>query len=701
MLRTKLIILGVGSVLSCAASTLATNINTGDASLVSRQESDVSIDTLGDPCRAIAGKKWVSPKEVRACFNVIAVGPKAKDNILDVVDKTTAAFDHSRPYQKLAPPPFTGEIHENLSADIARIRRTHYKTEFDLHIDVSRSVKRLFDGHTVYFNDCYDSVFLNFLPIPLVYITDNRGVQHVHIAKDAFEVASKEFADQIDVWQNALPRNLRGKLSSLNGAKVLKIDGKDPLSAVDENAKIVGGYQALGTRQNGFFASYNVGADGKMAYSLGNFAQKSLPLDDEVILTIQRSGNISPETITLPYRSRIQTRATWTDKASYRQNLCVAQEGTNGVDAYAPGVLSQAETESPIFKFQQQPPVKVAERKHRAMSVAVDTIPKIDIVHPVQPTPVGNDGFTVSQFYLLDDRKTGVLGLGSFSGSSDSAFEGLQKSLLNGLQSLKAMGATRLIIDVTNNGGGWICVGHWLHRILAGPKASTEPHAGLLSRAPAGPLPLAIVKAIVEKNADPDWWTYHNGLGYQFPNATDFPPNYNWLQPVDKRVVNGELVQFSPLISDGCPASYMFDAPNKPLFDTKKVAILGNGRCASTCAQFSSLMAKKEGSKTVVFGGRKGVQQHYSGIVGGQSTDFVAMDTDVKTTGLKNHRDAPPDLITNSGQGINWRLDFGIWDIREPEEWQSRPADINLPLTLETANNPVAIWKQVAQLLWK
>ena len=55
-------------------------------------------------------------------------------------------------------------------------------------------------------------------------------------------------------------------------------------------------------------------------------------------------------------------------------------------------------------------------------------------------------------------------------------------------------------------------------------------------------------------------------------------------------------------------------------------------------------MAKEDGAKTVVYGGRQGVQQQYCGTVGGQSTDFSTVDSEVKTAGLKNNTLAPPDL---------------------------------------------------------
>lgn len=45
-------------------------------------------------------------------------------------------------------------------------------------------------------------------------------------------------------------------------------------------------------------------------------------------------------------------------------------------------------------------------------------------------------------------------------------------------------------------------------------------------------------------------------------------------------------------------------------------------------------MVKEEGAKTVVVGGRNGVQQDYCGIVGGQSTDFAQIDTEVKVRSL-------------------------------------------------------------------
>lgn len=55
-------------------------------------------------------------------------------------------------------------------------------------------------------------------------------------------------------------------------------------------------------------------------------------------------------------------------------------------------------------------------------------------------------------------------------------------------------------------------------------------------------------------------------------------------------------------------------------------------------------MIKKEGSKGVVVGGNKLSPQQYTGTVGGQSTDYVTITTEVKTAGLQGDSLAPPDL---------------------------------------------------------
>ena len=71
----------------------------------------------------------------------------------------TLAFHTSVNYELSAPEPFTADVHEDLLGDLARISMQEYGSDFELHIDLSRTLKRLNDGHCVWVNLCYDCTF--------------------------------------------------------------------------------------------------------------------------------------------------------------------------------------------------------------------------------------------------------------------------------------------------------------------------------------------------------------------------------------------------------------------------------------------------------------------------------------------------------------------------------------------------------------
>ncbi|EIN05221.1 hypothetical protein PUNSTDRAFT_128030 [Punctularia strigosozonata HHB-11173 SS5] len=116
----------------------------------------VEIDVrASDPCTKIAGVKWAAPADVWACYTSFPVNQTEKANIIEVVTKTLA-FHTSVNYEFLAPLPFSLDVHEDVLGDLSRISKQSYNSDFDLHIDLSRTLKRLMDGHCVYINDCYD-----------------------------------------------------------------------------------------------------------------------------------------------------------------------------------------------------------------------------------------------------------------------------------------------------------------------------------------------------------------------------------------------------------------------------------------------------------------------------------------------------------------------------------------------------------------
>lgn len=124
---------------------------------------------------------------------------------------------------------------------------------------------------------------------------------------------------------------------------------------------------------------------------------------------------------------------------------------SNGRDLYASSPASLGpEEELPIEKAEQQPKLNPEERKKFALNVLLDDIPVQNVVLPerLRPgLPSSDADYTVARYYLLEDGITGVLALGSFSAPSYWDF---QQSLLDGLQDLKAKGATRLLVDIVS-----------------------------------------------------------------------------------------------------------------------------------------------------------------------------------------------------------------------------------------------------------
>jgi len=76
--------------------------------------------------------------------------------IIQVINRTLP-FHTSLNYQVQAPPPFA-DTQEDLVRDLARIQAQDYESEYEFHLDLSRSFKRLNDGHCVWLYECYVSL---------------------------------------------------------------------------------------------------------------------------------------------------------------------------------------------------------------------------------------------------------------------------------------------------------------------------------------------------------------------------------------------------------------------------------------------------------------------------------------------------------------------------------------------------------------
>ncbi|CAE6493211.1 unnamed protein product [Rhizoctonia solani] len=665
--------------------------------------------TRTDPCAIISNTTWLKPSKIHSCLSHFSFNTTLRDNVVDVLSKTFDQFHASTKFHLNMPEPFK-DLTIDILGELQRIKQLTYSSDFELHQDISRTVKRLGDGHAGYANYCYDSLFVTYLPFPLAVLAQpgNEDVQNIHIVPEASEIATMVFGrGALKIWHSALGRNL----SDFDGARIVSIGGKDPWDVVDAYAAASGSYQSKTTRQNNFFSSYQL-----QGYRMGDFAESALPIwGDSVSLTLVRNGTSTEETYDVPYLSRKESgTVNFTNAKELWANNCRPTRSTNG-QSYVDQVsrkkgktVTGAEVVSPDdpysspARFQRDPIIPQVYRGRRlAVSSLINDGPQLDMTLPEHMIATGNvSGTGDMNWFVLKDRKTAVLRLLSFSGD----FPALQQNVLDGIDAVKSAGASRLLIDVTNNGGGIVCLASWLHRVLAGPEPELDFQPGMNGSVRAQELPKKIVDAIVNNRTGLSATELLNSLykpsEWKNINNKTFPTDYNWLDPGVEVQINGVADTFSQSMGDTC-LPFDIEPPKSRPFEFENIAIMSDGRCGSSCSLFSILMHVRHKVKTVVVGGKPGTSQQYCGIVGGQSSNFALMDSELKTFELKNDSLAPPDFLTNSLQGIVWRLAFSPSDSSTFEEFKSHPAQYAFPLLPSTVNNPNALWKDVTRRLWQ
>ncbi|KAI0052380.1 hypothetical protein FA95DRAFT_1392982 [Auriscalpium vulgare] len=617
-----------------------------------------------DPCAKIGGLTFAAAADVIACQKSFPFNETIRQNVMATV---SGVFDFYtfEDYYLNSPPPFQ-ESTTNIPADLARLKGAHFATDYDFNLALWDFTTQLNDGHTRWFPSCYNA-YQNLLPAPIVIL--DRGVFIVPDLVEFVPLVGSGYTDLLDSigfnWQR------------LAGATVLSIAGLSPFDYIDNIATTVSGnYLDHGVRVNSVVSSYRIsGTD--FSQRFGDLAGPSFITQTSLTMTVIPVNSTKPESVTIPFVSAFAGNP-FTDQASYWANNCAANEDTNGVDRR----VSSQVTQGPL-KQRLQPIAKI-----------VDLAPKqaVGLPGPFIPTlPQVNGSTGVIKSYILDDKKTGVMFIGSFEGD----FVQFQTDTVAAINQFKASGVTNLLIDITNNGGGFVCLGLFLHQYLAG---SNIGYPGFQSSMRANPLAQKIVAADVAQGID-DTLAFYGANNWAFFNNTPFPADFNYMKPPAPNVVNGISDPTSQRFFDIC-TPFNVDVPPTPPFDLKNVAIVGNGNCASTCSLFTTLMNEKHNTRSAVFGGKPGEQVQFKGMAGNQVLEWADLDSEIKTAGVKNDPLAPPDLLVDGNMRVNWRTAWSFFDESKPIAYVSELPTFRFAYTKDTYNNPQNLWAFAAKVFF-
>lgn len=638
-------------------------VATGALLVVSASAAPASSDA--DPCAKIAGMTFVPVPDALACQKSFAFNETLRQNVMSVVSNVFNFYTFEDYYLN-SPPPFQ-ESTVDIRGELARINTTQYDTDYDFNQDLYTFINRLNDGHTQWQPFCYLN-WENLLPTPIVSLSVN-GTENVYIAPDSIEfisLAGPSFAS----FYTSLSFNWQ----RLAGAKVLQIEGMDPYDYVDMVADTVtGNYLDHGVRVNSVFSGYRL-VGSSFSQKFGDLAGQQFSQIQNITFTVVTANSTQQETVTVPFLA-VFMGSSFTDKDSYWANNCVADSSTNGVDMRLSSNL--------LGSRKKQPAKGVGRPPADAIGLPTEFQPSL-------PTIV-NDSSGVIKSYLLPDGITGVMFVGSFSDN----FLQFETDVSSAISAFKAAGITRLLIDVTNNAGGFICNGVFLHQYLSG---SNFGYGGFQTSIRANPLAQKIVEGNINQSltASLDFYSPDN---WAFLNDTKFPINFNYVNPSVSLTINGRTDPASQRFEDIC-TPYQVPLPATPPFDLKNVAIVSNGNCASTCAQFTTLMNERHNTTIAVFGGRPGQNVEFKGMAGNQVLEWTELDSEIKTAGLKNDPLAPPDLIVSANMRHNWRTAWSYSNEAEPIAYVSELPKLRFPYTPDTYNNPQNLWTFAIQQLF-
>ncbi|KAL1948464.1 hypothetical protein VTO73DRAFT_12539 [Trametes versicolor] len=627
-----------------------------------------------DPCLKIAGKTFVPPADALACMKSFPFNETLRQNVLDVVSRVFDFYTFEDYYLK-SPAPFQDST-TNIRAQLARINQTHYATDFDFNKDLYDFTTQLNDGHTRWFPDCATS-FQNILPAPIVTLEEN-GQQSVFVAPD-----SVAFINQLGTEFTSFFESIKFDWQRLAGARVLEIEGTDPYAYAVKIAETQSGnYLDLGVRVNSAFSSYRISGT-TFSQRLGDISGPQFPTQNTLTLKFIPVNSTRAETVKVPFLTNY-LGAPFTDGADFWAVNCAAKPDTNGVDNKDSAVLANLSKR------------RTTRKLARAAIVDVSAKTAIGLPSEFQPTlPAVNGSEGVIKSFILPDKKTGVMFVGSFEPDD---FDQFQTDVQATVTQFQEAGVSQLLVDLTNNGGGFVCLGQFLHAFLTGTKSlGSFQNPGFQSTNRANPLAQKILASDIALGLDSNV-AFYAGDNWAFLNNTQRSSSDNYMSPPSSRVINGQTFVESQRFLDVCPFSV--DLPEDPPFDPSKIAIVGNGNCASTCAMFSTLMNERHNTKIALFGGKPGLATQFKGMAGNQVLEWFDIDSEIKTANLKDDPLAPPDLLVSGDFRHNWRIAYSFLDETLPIEYRSELPHFRFAYTADTYNNPQNLWTFAAKQLF-
>ncbi|PVH71096.1 hypothetical protein DL98DRAFT_616536 [Cadophora sp. DSE1049] len=348
---------------------------------------------------------------------------------------------------------------------------------------------------------------------------------------------------------------------------------------------------------------------------------------------------------------------------------------------------------------------------------------------------------------------TAILRIGTFANETTAQADfDIEGSFVNTTRdffaAVRADRKTKLIIDVSGNGGGNTILPNDIFRRIF---PNIEPYGlARLRGNPAADIYGQVYEAVPDEalaisSSDNDTvqniksrvftspWNYRSWVTEDLQNFTGWSTGDNpYYPPVenngDNFTISGRIPTNSTFYTETTGGLILYGSQAEPatepgLFTPEDVVVLTDGICASACSILVEFLTRQANVKTIAVGGRgkEGPMQAIGGTKGAQAYTFdnlvtqtAYLDTSVvgpyvsdELAALAN--DTLPGLTplplgserALAGYGLNLRDNIPPGDDAGiPLQFIFEPANCRIYYTPVTVDNPLPLWEQVYDIAW-
>ncbi|CAK7227183.1 hypothetical protein SCUCBS95973_006457 [Sporothrix curviconia] len=690
------------SLTSSTSSVLSYDPGTTTSTIPSATPPVTASPTTTEPC-ALASSAWYAqynsanfdtitiPAEL--AYDCLASVPLHKDEAVQLVDsiepylewQTDAAYKADPPADYFYPPydmfAALAEVRSNLVNDV-------YDSEYAFQIDLYLKVfGQGHDGHFVMYPDLLSRAFIYSRPYSLVSVSDEAnggGLPVIKVYEDV--VADPKTA-----------------------SAVVQINGVDAATYIENTIFTASFNQDPDAAYNSmFYAKAVFGAGEGSGYFSGGGRIRFSYQGPATTLTFANGTN-----------------ATFTNTATVLAPLTGITDGESMFETFCSGANQfQAAGGSPTVSA-------LPSSTSSAVPTATPSSVGGGITVPGFPAPVDITDDAIVSCYFLDGNgfeDVAVLSVLAFESESPAEFQAVTR---NCIAQARAAGKTKLVVDFSANGGGYILQGYDFFRQLF-PRTVQDGYSRWKANDAFVAISHVFSDAVVA--LDPytsnratligeyeTWFDVRYDLDINDKPFHDFPAKFGPYVFQDTNYtaimrwnLDDTLTTINATFGMGMEITGYGNLSATPStvqpFAADEIVLLYDGFCASTCTLASEMLRLQGGVKSIAMGGRPraGPIQGVGGIKGAQTLAFgdvysyaaSAMEqaaTVGQRQALARYNELP--VLRSSAAALNTRDQILRGNVKDglPAQYVVEEADCRLYWTAAMATDVTAVWKAAAQ----